>query len=316
MMDCEPCICLPVPEGDCLQTSFLDTTQSLPSNGNPTHARSCENELRTDGFQTCKCTKGTFGCSIHPNTRDEWIASMRDSLARICQSLENNPALAMAQEAVSIGRSSELLAIFDPVSSSLKMSQQSLLTDSNASWPTWPRSGMTVAGRVYALPTVVPRISETDGGYWQTPVADDSVNRKNGKFNSRGDPKLSAQVKLWPTSRANDAEKRGAIANDPRNGLPAAAIHWPTPVQSMHKGSSPRALTRKDGRDRTHDRLDHAVMASNGGQLNPTWVAWLMAWPLEWVSLKRLETVKSHSKPQRHGQSSAAQSVKDESACA
>jgi hypothetical protein len=30
---------------------------------------------------------------------------------------------------------------------------------------------------------------------WQTPVADDAVDREKGKFNSRGEPKLSAQVK-------------------------------------------------------------------------------------------------------------------------
>lgn len=34
---------------------------------------------------------------------------------------------------------------------------------------------------------------------------------------------------FWPTPRANDAEKRGHIANDARSGLPAAGIHWPTP---------------------------------------------------------------------------------------
>jgi len=34
---------------------------------------------------------------------------------------------------------------------------------------------------------------------WQTPVADDAIDRVAGKLNSRGEPKLSAQVKLWPT---------------------------------------------------------------------------------------------------------------------
>lgn len=33
---------------------------------------------------------------------------------------------------------------------------------------------------------------------WQTPVADDAANRKKGKWNSRGEPKLSAQAKLYP----------------------------------------------------------------------------------------------------------------------
>ena len=262
MMDCEPCICLPVPEGDCLQTSFLDTTQSLPSNGNPTHARSCENELRTDGFQTCKCTKGTFGCSIHPNTRDEWIASMRDSLATICQSLENNPALAMAQEAVSIGRSSELLAIFDPVSSSLKMSQQSFLC-SEPSSGTWPRWGMTVDGCAYEHPQSARPIIGTGGGVWQTPVADDAVDRSLGKINSRGEPKLSAQVKMWPTPTAHCAKDC----------------------------SSPSELTRNTPN----------LAALVGGVLNPTWVEWLMGWPLGFTASRHWATAKSRSKPQPLG---------------
>lgn len=42
----------------------------------------------------------------------------------------------------------------------------------------------------------------------------------------------------WPTPRANDAEKRGEIANDPRNGLPAAAKYWPTPAAQDAKNST------------------------------------------------------------------------------
>ena len=35
-------------------------------------------------------------------------------------------------------------------------------------------------------------------------------------------------------------------------------------------------MSRKDGKSRERARLDHAIMASNGGQLNPAWVEWLM----------------------------------------
>ena len=69
---------------------------------------------------------------------------------------------------------------------------------------------------------------------------------------------LATAVNLWPTPRANDAEKRGAIANDPRNGLPAAAL-W-----------------REKGEKRER------------GQLNPPFVEWLMGWPIGWTDLKPL----------------------------
>jgi hypothetical protein len=38
-----------------------------------------------------------------------------------------------------------------------------------------------------------------------------------------------------------------------------------------------------------------------GGSLNPTWVEWLMGWPLGWTDLKPLVTDKSHCVQQQHG---------------
>ncbi len=76
--------------------------------------------------------------------------------------------------------------------------------------------------------------------------------------------------------------------------------HWPTPVASMSKGSSPNALQRRSGANRSKDRLDHTVMALHGGQLNPDWVEWLMGWPSGWTALKPLEMVKFHEWQQQH----------------
>lgn len=36
---------------------------------------------------------------------------------------------------------------------------------------------------------------------------------------------------------------------------------WPTPTTCMHKGTSPAALTRKNGASRANDRLDHCALA-------------------------------------------------------
>ena len=160
----------------------------------------------------------------------------------------------------------ELSARYDLDSSSWKIHLSLFPEDLPWSSVTLPKWGMTQSGFVYQHPTVERPISATASGLWQTPVADDAVNRKIGKWNSRGEPKLSGQV-LSPT-------------------------HWPTPVASMSKGSSPASLTRASGADRSNDRLDHAVMASDGGQLNPTWVEWLMGWPLGWTDLKPLEMGK------------------------
>jgi hypothetical protein len=130
---------------------------------------------------------------------------------------------------------------------------------------------------------------------WQTPVADDQVDRLHGKINSRGEPKLSAQ-----------------------------ALQWPTPAAQNWKGSSEASITRADGKSRMdilHYRAEqgfthpdpaitpaglqpshHApisrplwasMIASHGRtvsrrtlkgrsrrRLNPIFVGWLMGWPI------------------------------------
>jgi hypothetical protein len=39
-----------------------------------------------------------------------------------------------------------------------------------------------------------------------------------------------------------------------------------------------------------------------GGSLNPTWVEWLMGWPLGWTDLKPLATGKCQPAPQPRGE--------------
>ncbi len=77
-------------------------------------------------------------------------------------------------------------------------------------------------------------------------------------------------------------------------------LRLPTPTACAGKGSSVAALTRKDGRDRTGDRIDHALFAlalhirattgeaPDGAQLNPDFVEWFMGWPIGWTSLEPL----------------------------
>ena len=69
---------------------------------------------------------------------------------------------------------------------------------------------------------------------------------------------------------------------------------WPTPTASDHKGSG-RTIIRKDGKNRLNDRLDYATeqREPNGGQLNPTWVEWLMGFPTGWTDLKPSEMPSS-----------------------
>lgn len=156
-----------------------------------------------------------------------------------------------------------------------------------------PRWGMTRNGSVYQHQTAERPISETVSGLLPTPLAS---NTKANHMRSNGRPPRS----YWPTPTVCGNYNRKGVSKTSGDGLATAVRTWPTPVATMSKGSSPASLTRKSGRDRSNDRLDHAVMAAEGGQLNPTWVEWLMGWPLGWTDLKPLEMGKFHEWQQQH----------------
>ena len=190
------------------------------------------------------------------------------------------------------------LAKYDPDSRSWKTAQHSLIEDSDECSVTWPRSGMTVDGQCYLLPMLGRRTVASESGLWQTPVADDSVNRAAGKFNSRGEPKLSAQV-LWPTPHgfSPDGRSNGPSGNElgraAKSGDGLATAVYQTPVARMWKdsGSAPGEMARNSP----------TLAMQAGGSLNPTWVEWLMGWPLGWTDLEPLATDKYLNAQPRRG---------------
>jgi len=95
-----------------------------------------------------------------------------------------------------------------------------------------------------SVKTTLDRIS-----LWQTPVAGDAIDREKGLVNSRGEPKLSAQVKLWRTPDANchrgadDGERRleagHALTLNDQVKTPKL---WPTPdAGNFNSGENPQS---------------------------------------------------------------------------
>ena len=68
---------------------------------------------------------------------------------------------------------------------------------------------------------------------------------------------------------------------------------WPTPMAHDGKdcGSSPSQAGRNSP----------TLPVAAGGKLNPTWVEWLMGWPIGWTDLQPLETVKFQQWRASHG---------------
>jgi hypothetical protein len=222
----------------------------------------------------------------------------------------------MASEADSGGKCSGSLARLDRASSSWKTPQLSLFAEVSESLPIWPRWATWDETECWELSMPVLTISASESGswptvrssdgerggrgdliqairgnpnshykLWQTPVADDAIDRAAGKWNSRGEPKLSAEVKLWPTPKASAAGPDFAKMTRSGTGisLQTAVAMWPTPtVQDSKNNGAPSQMVRNT----------KPLNAEVGGALNPTWVEWLMGWPLGWTDCAASATDK------------------------
>ena len=202
------------------------------------------------------------------------MSSRAASRARTLASLESSAAWAKAPAAASGPKSSDLLASYDRNTSSWRTSQHCLLAQANGEADglaefseTWPSAGMMRNGKTFRRQPWALPIAESASGLWPTPCKSDQ-GRTSYNANNR-------------------------IAQGHQEDL-STAVHvrmFPTPTATMHKGSSPAALTRKDGQDRSRDRLDHFLQSLEGsGQLNPTWVEWLMGFPTGHTDLPPSET--------------------------
>lgn len=206
------------------------------------------------------------------------------------------------------------LARYDPDTRSWRTAQCSLFGGLESFSGIWPRWGMMHDGECSELSTLAPRTDGNESGLWPTPVkyedraAAYTIETSFRHYVERRQTHLAQWVRdprMFPTptkqERASNQPYDATAPIDSGRSLSTFVRTFPTPTTCMNKGSSPASLTRKDGRNRENDRLDHAIMAQNGGQLNPTWVEWLMGWPLGWTDLRLLEMVRFRQWLRSHG---------------
>ncbi len=238
-------------------TSFWDMSQFVRSSGTPTVAKSSVSEPPKDGFPACKCGRETFGCSLHPSGKDEWIASMRDSLARIFQLLETRQVWAKERDRGFTVKSCAALMKYDQATSSWKTYQRSLETGWEQFSEIWPRAGILADGVVYVHPMSELATEEIGGGYWPTPCLP-------GNGGSNGKRKLKRMIATPKVQDSRHAltRNKNAIQNE---------------LKESNLG-------------------EYITKISGGGRLNPTWVGWLMGFPTAWTNSKLWETRKSHFK--------------------
>lgn len=164
----------------------------------------------------------------------------------------------------------ELYQNSGPLGSLVRTLLGSSIWRSTQCYLTWKISGTPAKRLLFRLVPLMPRTGGTDAQLsgverwkknitgkdgdpilWKTPIASDSANREF-YHNSRGEPNLSGMVKMWPTPIATDWKNRGC----------------------------------KDYRK----NREHQLQTEVGGQLNPTWVEYLMGFPLGWTDLNASET--------------------------
>jgi hypothetical protein len=214
--------------------------------------------------------------TLWPETELRSTPSVEASPARTLARLVRELALRVSGQV--FGASMPVsLANYDPASSSWKTSQHCFLEGWEPFSETWPRSGMMRSGKAFPLQPLAPLTDANASGLWPTPVQPNGgrtlhhVDEWRGASAYHNGKKvqvdLAQAVKLWPTPQARD--------------------HFPA-----HK---PEYIAAKKAQGHGMSNLNDAI----GGPLNPTWVEWLMGYPIGWSALAPSVTPSSR-KSRKH----------------
>jgi hypothetical protein len=305
------------------EANCLDGEQSVQSNGNNTQLAYCAPDKMT-GFSRLS----RFGMMYKPLMEDrgeELLTLYREAFhAKTSQPQEKEQeSKENDQECGEKWRGS--FVKYDPDSSLWRTHQCSLLGDLEPFSETWPQWGLMRNGECWEQRTLEQTIRGTEFGL--SPNGVDSFHTPNttgldGGSNSRR--ALKKRQENWPTPTATDymgAKQNGiehrngsyvrtSLTTGVRFGAKLSdAVNlemkkFPTPKLSDYKDRGNMSNPSIQRRAAKGKQMDLSMVAHpTSGQLNPTWVEWLMGFPLEWTELKPLEMHKSHFVPQQHGES-------------
>ncbi len=323
--------------GDCSAPDCSAGDASAPSSSTPTGKRSSSRGKKT-ACSILSRSGRTFAISTDGRGVELWMSSLRASRVSPSASPESNGAKTTNE--TSGPTPSASFAKWDRDSRCWRTSQGCLHTLTLEPFSeTWPRAGITCAGTVSRRQPLAPITGETGCGSWPSPMrkpgggsvmdggsnsrkaakargmwptpnvpnrGPESPESKKRRPNSGGID-LQTAVKTCPTPTVGDAKSaRNSTAQ--RNKLPPTGIHaGDTLVDYVEKFPTPSARDWKSSNaspetmERNARPLNELVTSGAGGQLNPTWVEWLMGWPLGWTDLQPLETGRFQQWCEQHG---------------
>lgn len=162
---------------------------------------------------------------------------------------------------------------------------------------TWKTKVTPSRRLLFRLVPSTPRTEETGAQSWPTPTAADtytgrmkSTQQKPGSMHS---VTLADAVRMWPTPKAQNARGNGERHGSGGPNLDVAVMMYPTPTTGSGlcggTGNFQQLKKLKDSGQITEEERRN-MSQGNGGQLNPTWVEWLMGFPLGWTDLNVSET--------------------------
>ena len=157
---------------------------------------------------------------------------------------------------------SESLPNSDPATSLPRMFLESSAPISTKCYLTWKVRVTPQQRLIFLLAPSMPRTEDRESSLWPTPTEQDAKNDAGPSQWDRNTRPLNVEVKMWPTPRASEWKGTGPLGSKSHN----------------------YRLDRK--------YLDATVQERGQvtGKLNPTWVEWLMGFPLGWTDLRDSET--------------------------
>jgi len=297
---------------------------------------------RTDGFETVAFCEINAFCrrvlakhwpevpcfnDVKTIARQKWSGSKAQTSLRQAFRARTYHSQAKAPDypesvPVSGGRFAEPFAWYDHASRSWRTWQLCLTGEWERYSGAWPRSGMTRNGIAYRLPPLVPLTGETASGYWPTPDAGvfnlnetpESFLDRQKKLKAKGingngcGLTLAVAARMWPTPTAVDGRRGTGTYRPQDTGVPllhAVAMSFATPTARDWRSGKASAATMS--------RNSRPLSEQIGGQLNPTWVEWLMGYPNGWTVLPALETPSSRKS--RNSSAKPLQTVEETRKC-
>ena len=280
-----------------LGDTCLDGEQSAPLSGNPTQLAYCAPDKMMVFSRLSR-----FGMTYKPLTesRGEELLTLYLAAFHAKTSAAQGRAQELTESAAECGITWRgWLAKYDPNSCSWKTAQCSLLGEEPESLATLPKWGMTVDGLLWEQPTLERPTSGTGSGLsvWiGTPTA--SMSERSEKFAEGRISSPAEFVQKWPTPIASDSRGSSGKPAPGKQVQLVDAVKFATPLARDYKSGK----FSEDGKaNRESQTRGKPLSEQIGGKLNPTWVEWLMGWPLGWTDLKPLEMDKFHCVQQQPG---------------